>query len=109
MFLFPPEMMYVLIIDMTIMTHKLWGCLSYGEVLAISHLFDLSSNKTDCLGDRSVTEGNGRFMDYLLWNISFTRIFAGGKRYDNVSYSYNILLHVAFLDGDYSDWCEMVM
>ena len=69
---------------------------SYGDVLDIYHLFDLSSNKTAYLRDQIFIEENGGFTDYLLWNVIFIDSFAGGSFAGDVTYSSNILMNVEF-------------
>ena len=69
---------------------------SYGDVLDIYHYFNLSSNKTGYLRDRTYTQQNGGFTDHLLWNVNFTSIRAGGSVNNAVLYSNNLLTKVAF-------------
>ena len=70
---------------------------SYGDVLDIYHLFDLSSNKTGYLRDQIFTGQNGGFTDYLLWNVSFTGQASGGAYHDDVNYKNNIMMNISFL------------
>ena len=70
---------------------------SYGDVLDIYHLFDLSSNKTGYLRDQIFTRQNGGFTDYLLWNVSFTGQASGGAYHDDVNYKNNIMMNISFL------------
>ena len=79
---------------------------SYGFVLDIYHHFNLSSNKRGYLRDQNFTEANGGFMDYLLWNIEFDTMYAGGSNSNAaVSYSNNTMIDVSFT-GSHSGGTE---
>ena len=72
---------------------------TYENVLDIYHYFNLSENKAGHIRDNSTyTEENEGFTNYLLWNVTFSAVRAGGSRSSNVTYENNYLVNVTFAE-----------
>ena len=69
---------------------------TYGDILDIYHKFGFDSNKDGYLRDTIFTEQNRGFTNYLLWNVTFSSLFAGGSEWGSVSYINNTLTNVTF-------------
>ena len=69
---------------------------TYGDVLDIYDKFGFDSNKAGYLRDTVFTEQNGGFTNYLLWNVTFSSLYAGGSQDGSVSYMNNTLIDVTF-------------
>ena len=88
--------------DTTNQTYKYDNATSVVDgVLDIYHYFGFSSNKSGYLRDRTFTQANGGFTNYLLWNVRFVGTAAGGSIGSDAIYTNNTMTDVDFT-GIYS-------
>ena len=74
---------------------------TYEDTLDIYHKFGFDSNKTGYLRDTVNTERGG-FTNYILWNVTFSDLYAGGNFGEgSTTYINNTLLDVTF-SGSYA-------
>ena len=87
--------------DTTDQTYKYDNATSVEDGLGdLYHLFGFSSNKSGYLRDQSFSQLNGGFTNYLLWNVRFVGVAAGGGS-GAVTYTNNTMTDVDFI-GTYS-------